>query len=138
MTIGEHAGIFRVWAGLAEADFVPRLQWCVVVANDCVLDQEPALVEAALRACRRSYRYAAANPDEWASFGARYFGIDRVVMQRAIARELNSLHFDCEIDVEGLRAAIALQQKLGAFDRRLGLRDVADFRFQPPAIRAIA
>ncbi len=138
VTIGEHAGIFRVWAGLAEADFVPRLQWCVFVANDAMLEQEQALVEAALRACRRSYRYAAANPDEWAAFGARYFGIDRAVMQRAIARELNSLHFDCEIDVDGLRAAIALQHKLGALDRELGLHDVADFRFQPPAIRAVA
>ena len=138
VTIGEHAGIFRVWAGLAEADFVPRLQWCVFVANNTVLEEEPALVEAALRACRHSYRYAAGNPDEWAAFGARYFGVDRAIMQRAIAREINSLHFDCEIDVAGLRAAIALQQKLGAFDRELGLRDVGDFRFQPPAIRAAA
>ena len=138
VTIGEHAGVFRVWAGLAEVDFVPRLQWCVCVANNTVINQEPNLVEAVLSGSRRSYHYAAKNPDEWAAFGARYFGIEREVMQRAIAREINSLHFDCDIDIDGLRAAIALQQRLGAFSRPLQLRDVGDFRFQPPEIRAAA
>jgi NitT/TauT family transport system substrate-binding protein len=138
VSIGEHAGIFRVWAGLAEVDFVPRLQWCVVVANNTVIDREPNLVEAMLRASRRSYHYAAENRDEWTAFGARYFGIDRAIMERAIAREFKSLHFDCDIDIEGLRAAIALQQKLGAFSHPLQLKDAGDFRFQPPEIRAAA
>jgi ABC-type nitrate/sulfonate/bicarbonate transport system substrate-binding protein len=138
VTIGEQAGSFRVWTSLAEVDFMPRLQWCVCVANNTVIDQEPDLVEAVLRASRRSYRYAAENQDEWAAFGARYFGIAHGAMQRAIAREIDSLHFDCEIDVDGLKAAIALQQKLGAFNRPLGLKDVGDFRFQPPAIRSAA
>jgi NitT/TauT family transport system substrate-binding protein len=138
VTIGENAGIFRVWAGLANVDFVPRLQWCVCVANNMVIDREPDLVEAVLRGSRRSYRYAAENQDEWAAFGADYFGIEREVMQRAITRELPSLHFDCEIDVDGLQASIALQQKLGAFDRTLSIKDVGDFRFQPPEIRSAA
>ena len=136
VTIGEQAGVFNVWASLAEVDFVPRLQWCVCVANNAVLEQEPELVEAVLRACRRSYRYASENPDEWAAFGARYFEIEPAIMQRAIARERASLHFDCEIDVQGLKAAIALQQRLGAFSRPLALKDVGDFRFQPSEIRS--
>jgi ABC-type nitrate/sulfonate/bicarbonate transport system substrate-binding protein len=135
VTIGEQAGCFRVWASLAEVDFVPRLQWCVCVANNKVLEQEPELVEAVLRGCRRSYHYASENPDEWAAFGANYFGIDRKLMQQAITRERASLHFDCEIDLEGLKAAIALQQRLGAFNRPLAIKDVGDFRFQPPEIR---
>lgn len=130
VSVGEQDGVFRVWAGLAEVDFVPRLQWCVAVANDEVLEREPELVAAVLRGCRRSYRYAAENKEEWAAFGARYFGIERDVMRRAIVRELPSLHFDCEIDVEGLQAAIALQQKLGGVKRSLTLDDVGDFRFQ--------
>lgn len=138
VSAGEHAGLFRVWAGLADVNFVPRLQWCVVVANNATIEQESALVDAVLRGCRRSYRYAADNPDEWVAFGADYYGIDRAIMQRAIAREIGSLHFDGEIDVEGLRAAIALQQKLGAFTHPLSLRDAGDFRFQPAAIRAAA
>jgi NitT/TauT family transport system substrate-binding protein len=131
VSIGEQAGIFRVWAGLADVDFVPRLQWCVCVANRLAIEREPELIAAVLRGCRRSYRYAAENKDEWEAFGARYFGIDREVMRRAIARELGSLHFDCQIDVEGLQAAIALQRKLGAVKRDLTLEDVADLRFQP-------
>jgi len=136
VTIGEQAGFFNVWASLAEVDFVPRLQWCVCVANNKVLEQEPELVEGVLRACRRSYRYASENPDEWTTFGARYFGIEPAIMQRAIARERASLHYDCEIDVQGLKAAIALQQRLGAFSRPLALKDVGDFRFQPSEIRS--
>ena len=136
VSIGEQKGYFRVWAGLADADFVPRLQWCVCVANNTVMEEEPELVGAVLRGCRRSYQYAAENPDEWAEFGARYFGIESGVMQRAIMREKKSLHFDCEIDVEGLKSAIGLQQKLGAFSRPLALKDVGDFRFQPAEIRS--
>ena len=136
VSIGEHAGLFRVWAGLADVDFVPRLQWCVCVANSKILEEEPDLIEAVLRGCRHSYQYAAQNPDEWADFGARYFGIEPEVMRHAIMREKKSLHFDCEIDVEGLKSAIGLQQKLGAFSRPLTLKDVGDFRFQPAEIRS--
>ncbi len=131
VSIGELAGIHRVWVGLAEVDFVPRLQWSVCIANNDVIEREPELVEAVLRGCRRSYRYASENQDEWAAFGADYFGIETTVMNRAIEREIASLHFDCEIDLEGLQAAIALQQKLGAIKRPLALGDVSDLRFQP-------
>ena len=131
VSIGEQAEFFRVWLGLNEVDFVPRLQWCVCVANDQTIANEPSLIEAVLRACRRSYRHAAENPDEWAAFGAQYFGIEHDTMRHAIARELDALHFDCEVDLEGLQAAISLQQKLGAIAGPLAIEDVGDFRFQP-------
>ena len=82
--IGEQAGIFRVWLGLNSIDFVPRLQWCVCVANTGVIANEPNLIEAVLRGCRRSYRYAAEDQDDAAAFGARYFGIVRETMDRAM------------------------------------------------------
>jgi ABC-type nitrate/sulfonate/bicarbonate transport system substrate-binding protein len=129
VTIGEQAGLFEVWLGLNSLDFVPRMQWSIAVANDEMLAQEPDLVGAVLRGCRRSYRYAAQNRDEWADFGASYYGIEPATMMKSIERELRDLHFDCEIDVEGLESAIALQQKLGAVTRPIRLADIVDARF---------
>jgi ABC-type nitrate/sulfonate/bicarbonate transport system substrate-binding protein len=131
VTIGEQAGLFNVWLGLNSLDFVPRMQWSIMVANDNVLAQEPNLVAAVLRGCRRSYRYAAQNRAEWADFGARYFGIEHDTMTKSIDREFKDLHFDCEIDLEGMGAAIALQQKLGAMTLPIRLADIVDARFSP-------
>jgi ABC-type nitrate/sulfonate/bicarbonate transport system substrate-binding protein len=102
-----------------------------MVANDDVLAQEPNLVDAVLRGCRRSYRYAAQNRAEWADFGAQYFGIKQDTMTKSIDREFDDLHFDCEIDLAGMGAAIALQQKLGAMALPIRLADIVDARFSP-------
>jgi ABC-type nitrate/sulfonate/bicarbonate transport system substrate-binding protein len=132
VTIGEEAGLFRVWLGMNKLDFVPRMQWTIAVANDDVLADEPNLVAAVLRGCQRSYRYAAENRDEWAAFGARYFNISRQTMMKSIEREFSDLHFDCVIDLEGLEAAVALQRKLGAVTAPLSLAAVIDARFGLP------
>lgn len=130
VTIGEHANVFRVWLGLNGVDFVPRMQWSIVVANTSAIANEPELISAVLRGCRRSYRYAAKHQDEWAAFGARHFGIAQKTMTDSISRELNDLHFDCEVDIEGLEAAITLQHKLGAVTRLLRTEEIVDDRFQ--------
>jgi NitT/TauT family transport system substrate-binding protein len=129
VTIGEEAGYFNVWLGLNRCDFAPRMQWTIVVANNDALVREPDLIRAVLCGCRRSYRYAADNRDEWADFGARYFRISRDTMKKSIAREFDDLHFDCEIDVDGIEAAIALQRKLGSVIGPLRLTDILDSRF---------
>jgi NitT/TauT family transport system substrate-binding protein len=131
VAMGEDAGLFRVWLGMNKLDFVPRMQWTIAVANDDVRAKEPNLVAAVLRGCQRSYRYAAENRDEWADFGANYFNISRPTMMGSIQRELGDLHFDCAIDVEGLKAAVALQRKLGAVTAPLSLSDIVDDRFIP-------
>ena len=100
-----------------------------MVANDDVLLHEPDLISNFLSACRRSYRYAAKHRAEWADFGARYFRIQRSTMTRSIERELPDLHFDCKVDMEGLAAAIALQQRLGSVPASLRLSDIVDPRF---------
>ena len=133
VTIGEQDGLFNVWLGLNKLDFLPRMQWSIAVANDEVLANEPELVGAVLRGCRRSYRSAAENRAEWAEFGAGYYGITAETMMRSIDRELADLHFDCEIDLAGMEAAIALQRKLGAVMRPIDLADIIDARFSPPA-----
>lgn len=129
VSIGEELDAFRVWLSLSSLDFVPRMQWSVCVANEDAITKEADAIASVLRGCRHSYRYAADNPDEWAAFGALYFGISQETMRRSINREIGSLHFDCEIDVEGLENAIDLQQKLGAVQRPMKIEDVADFRF---------
>jgi NitT/TauT family transport system substrate-binding protein len=129
VTIGEQAGLFRVWLGLNTLDYVPRLQWSIVVANNDLLARRPDVVAAVLRACRRSYHYAADHRDEWTEFGARYFGIAADVMAKSINREFDDLHFDCDIDTGGMEAAIALQEKLGAIARPLLFAEIIDARF---------
>jgi len=129
VTMGEEAGLFKVWLGMNKLDFVPRMQWTICVANNEVLANQPDLIAAVLRGCRRSYRYAADHRDEWADFGARQYGISRGTMMRSIDREFDDLHFDCEIDFEGLKSALALQRKLGAVTVPLSLPDVVDARF---------
>ena len=131
VTIGEEAGYFNVWLGLNRCDVAPPMQWTIVVAHEEALAHESALVRSVLGGCRRSYRYAADNRDEWADFGARYFGISRATMMRSIEREFDDLHFDCEIDEDGMEAAIALQRRLGSVNASLRLEDILDRRFAP-------
>jgi ABC-type nitrate/sulfonate/bicarbonate transport system substrate-binding protein len=127
--MGEAAGYFNVWLGLNSCDFAPRMQWTIVVANNDLLLDEPDLIGSVLSACRRSYRYAAEHRAEWIDFGAHYFRIARSTMASAIERELPDLHFDCEVDMEGLAAAIALQQRLGSVPASLRLNDIVDPHF---------
>src|SRR6266849_3795784 len=135
VTIGEEVGYFNVWLGLNRCEFVPRMQWTIVVANNEALAHEPELIRAILHGCRRSYRYAADHRDEWADFGASYFRISRATMMKSIEREFDDLHFDCEIDEDGMEAAIALQQKLGSVIGPLRLTDILDSRFaMSPAV----
>ncbi len=129
VTIGEEAGYFNVWLGLNRCDFAPRMQWTIVVANNDALAQEGDVIAAVLRGCRRCYRYAADHRDEWADFGARCFGISHATMVRSIAREFDDLHFDCEIDEQGMQAAIALQRKLGSVTVPMHLTSILDARF---------
>lgn len=131
VTIGEQAQLFNVWLGMNKLDFVPRMQWTIAVANSDILAKDPDLIASIMRGCRRSYRYAAANRDEWAAFGAAYFNISREMMMKSIEREFDDLHFDCAIDTEGLKAALTLQQELGAITAPLSLADVVNNGVSP-------
>ncbi len=131
VSIGEGSGVFRVMQGLTDPAFCPDMQWSVVVAGPAAIAHEPELVRAVLRGCRKSYRYAAANPDEWIAFGADHFGIERAVMATSIAREMSGLNFDGQIDLRGLQQAIDLQVRLGALEQPLRAQDIVDLRFLP-------
>ena len=106
------------------------MQWTIAVANDRALAADPESIHAVLRGCRRSYRYAAANVDEWIVFGARQFGIPAEIMAAAIARELPNLHLDCEINLDGYRRPCGCSMGWARCDRPLDVADIVDLRFQ--------
>jgi ABC-type nitrate/sulfonate/bicarbonate transport system substrate-binding protein len=137
VTLGEQTGLFKVWLGMNNLDFVPRMQWTVAVANNDMLAYEPNLVGAVLRGCQRSYRYCADNREEWADFGAHHFKISRETMIKSIDREFGDLHFDCAIDFEGLGSAMDLQRKLGAIETPLAFADIVDVRFAPSVVQGV-
>jgi NitT/TauT family transport system substrate-binding protein len=131
VAIGEARGAFRVMQALHDPAYCPGMQWAVVVAGLDTIRDEPDVVRAVLRACQRSYHYCADNPDEWAAFGARHFGIDAATMRRAIEREGPDLHCDGVVDMHGLQQAIDLQRELGAVSVPMRAADIVDLRFLP-------
>lgn len=131
VSIGEDCGAFRVMQALTDPAFYPTMQWHVIVANQQTIASEPDLVRAVLRGCVNSYRYASAHCEELAAFGAEYFGIPPATMKKSIAREAANLHTEGEIDLPGLRQAIDLQLRLGAFNTPLHAEDIVDLRFLP-------
>jgi ABC-type nitrate/sulfonate/bicarbonate transport system substrate-binding protein len=131
LALGESQGLLRVWAGALDEPYLPRFQWMVVVARTDLIEQEPELIRALLRAYRRSAHYAAEHPDEWVAFASRRFGIDRKTVWRAVERELPHLHLDCQVDLEGLQRVIGLQQELGAVTGSLLASEIVDLRFVP-------
>lgn len=133
VSIGEARGAFRVMQALTDPAFCPDMQWGVVVALPETLERQSDLVRAVLRACRRSYRYAADHRDEWADFAADYFGVERTTMLRSIARELDGLRFDGDISLADLQQAIDLQLKLGAITGPMNAEAITDLRFAPRA-----
>lgn len=133
VSIGEYRGAFRILKALTEPEYCPTMQWMVTVANSKMIEEEPSLVAAVLRAARRSYRYAAEHREELAQFCADYYGVDAPTMLRALDRENENLHYDCEVDVAGLQLTIDLQRRLGAFASPMSASDIVDLRFAPTA-----
>lgn len=131
VSMGESRGLFRVMQALTDEAYCPGMQWSVIAANPRMIESEPELLKAALRGAQRSHRHCRENPEEWAAYSARHFGTGVPTMRRAIARELQDLHMDCEIDMAGLEQAIALQRRLGALTVPMGAQDIVDLRFLP-------
>jgi ABC-type nitrate/sulfonate/bicarbonate transport system substrate-binding protein len=129
----EAEDLVNVWGAVYDEPSLPQYQWIIHVARSGFIEQEPELIRATLRACRRSAHYAAQNVDEWADFGARHYGIPRDVMARSIARELPHMHLDGQVDLPGLDAMIRLQQRLGAITRPMTAAEICDLRFVPSA-----
>lgn len=133
ISIGEDRGAFRVMQALTDPVYCPTMQWSVIVANLATIESEPELVRAVLRGCVKSYRYAEAHSDELADFAANYFGISRATMEKSIRRDEPGQHTEGQVDLAGLRQAIDLQVRLGAFSIPLRVEDIVDLCFLPAA-----
>jgi ABC-type nitrate/sulfonate/bicarbonate transport system substrate-binding protein len=133
---GEAKGLINVWRAVYETRYVPDFQWVVVVANTGFIARDPALIQAAMRALRRSNQYALSHVDEFADVVARHNNVDLAVARRSIVRELPHLHPDTELDRAGLEKAIDLQFALGGIPTRPGIDAFTELRFQKQRVLA--
>ena len=124
ISIGESRGLLRVLQAVYEDPAVPQIQWIVRVANRGFLAKERGLVDALLRVCNRSARYSADNVEEWIDFSAAHYKLERSVMATAIRRDLPHLHFDGQLDLQGLERVLELQKSLGGLKKPLTVKDV--------------
>jgi ABC-type nitrate/sulfonate/bicarbonate transport system substrate-binding protein len=133
---GEAKGLINVWRAVYEARYVPDFQWVVIIANTDFIARDPALIQAALRALRRSNHYALSHVDEFADVIARHNRIEPAIARRSIVRELSHLHPDTKLDRAGLEKAIDLQFALGGIPARLSIEAFTDLRFQEERVLA--
>ena len=131
LSIGEEKGILDIWAAAYDEPYLPHYQWIVRVAHADFIENEPDLVAAVLRGCRRSAHYAARHADEFAAFVARRYGTSERAAQRAVARELPHYQLDCQIDLSGLQASVDMLYEFGGIERPMRAEDFTDLRFQP-------
>jgi NitT/TauT family transport system substrate-binding protein len=131
ISIGEDRGILNYWAAGFDDPYLPDYQWIVRVARTELIERDPELVAAVLRACRRSARYAAAHVDEFTVFMARRYGASDDAARRAVAREMPHYQLDCHVDMAGLQCSVDMQYELGGIDRPMQAKDFTDLRFQP-------
>tara|TARA_B100000676_G_scaffold290274_1_gene323616 strand:- start:1334 stop:2245 length:912 start_codon:yes stop_codon:yes gene_type:complete len=131
LSIGEEKGLLDVWAAGFDAPYLPDFQWEVRVARADLIERDPELVAAVMRGSRRAAHLAAKNPDDFAAFAARQFGISEAAVRRALNREASHYHLDGQIDLAGLQVAVDMQHELGGIDRPMQAAEFTDLRFQP-------
>lgn len=130
LAIGEDRNVLNVWAAAYEADYLPRFQWIVRVANLDLIERDPDLIEAVLRGCRRSAHHAREKLDAFTAFVARYYDTDPASARRAMQREMPHYQLDCTLDMVGLQNAVDMMHDLGGIDRPRQAEEFTDLRFQ--------
>lgn len=131
LSIGEDKGVLDVWAAGFDEPYLPHYQWIVRVARNDLVEDDPDLVAAVLRGCRRSAHYAAEHVDEWVAFAARQYGTNERAARRAVERELPHFQLDCQIDMPGLQSAVDMQHQLNGIPGPMKAEEFVDLRFQP-------
>jgi ABC-type nitrate/sulfonate/bicarbonate transport system substrate-binding protein len=133
MSVAEHAGVLRIWAAAYEEAYLPVFQWTVLAASDELIDSDPDLLRALLRAYVRSSCAARDGIDEYAAFVAENFSLPLAAARRSIDREMGHYAFDGRIDAEGLRKALELQVSLGAVQAPISMQAMVNEDFVPHA-----
>jgi ABC-type nitrate/sulfonate/bicarbonate transport system substrate-binding protein len=129
MSLAESLGAIRCWGAVYEQECFPNFQWVVQVARPDFVRDEPNLLRTILATARHSARYAVEHIDEFIDFSARIFDIPKAVAAKAIARQVDHLHVDGQVDLAGLNEMINLQRLLGAIDRPMTAAEITDLRF---------
>jgi ABC-type nitrate/sulfonate/bicarbonate transport system substrate-binding protein len=129
MSLAESLGAIRCWGAVYEQECFPNFQWVVQVARPDFVRDEPNLLRTILTTARYSARYAVEHIDEFIDFSARIFDIPKAVTAKAIARQVDHLNVDGQVDLAGLNEMINLQRQLGAIDRPMTAADITDLRF---------
>ncbi len=130
-SIGEERGIMKVWAAGYDHPAMRHFQWLVRVARSDLIEQEPDLIAAVLRGCRRAAHYAADNQDQLVDLMIRHHGADEASARRALARDMPRYELDCRLDMAGLQKAVEMQLDLGGIEREIAAESLVDPRFQP-------
>lgn len=136
-SIGEERGIMKVWAAGYDHPAMRRFQWLVRVARTDLIEQEPDLIAALLRGCRRAAHYAVDNQDQLVALMIRHHGADEASARRALARDMPRYELDCRLDMAGLQKAVEMQLDLGGIERQITAESLVDSRFQPALSDAI-
>jgi len=136
--LGEAKHVLKSWGDVLSLGDVPQLQWIIQVANRDFLEAEPELVRNVLRAAQRASRYLGEHRDEFVAYTASFYGIPADVAAIAVRRELPFLHFDGQLDLEGLRRAIELQHHLGAIAENIPVEHFVASGYQPELPKPIA
>jgi ABC-type nitrate/sulfonate/bicarbonate transport system substrate-binding protein len=136
--LGEAKHVLKSWGDVLSLGDVPQLQWIIQVANRDFLEAEPELVRKVLRAAQRASRYLGEHRDEFVDYTASFYGIPVDVAAIAVRRELPFLHFDGQLDLEGLRRAIELQHHLGAIPENLPVEYFVASGYEPEVPKSIA
>jgi ABC-type nitrate/sulfonate/bicarbonate transport system substrate-binding protein len=129
MSLAESLGAIRCWGAVYEQECFPNFQWVVQVARPDFIRNEPNLLSTVLATSRYAAKYSVEHVDEFVDFTTRIFDIPRAVTERAVARQIEHLHVDGEVDLAGLDEMIKLQRQLGAIDRPMTAGDITDLRF---------
>jgi ABC-type nitrate/sulfonate/bicarbonate transport system substrate-binding protein len=136
--LGEAKDVLKSWGDVLSLGHVPQLQWIIQVANNDFLRTEPGLVRRVLRAAQRAARYLGEHQDEFVAYTASFYDIREDVARVAVRRELPFLHFDGQLDLEGLQRAIDLQHHLGAIKEKLPVEHFVASGYQPALPNPIA
>lgn len=132
LSMGELSGILTPWVPGYDDRCLPRFQWSLTAAHPTLIERDPDLVHAFLRASIRSARHLVGHPDEWAAFVAKINDVPVNIAHHGVMRSLPVTCADCDLDLEGLEIAIDLQYRLRAIPAPLKINDIVDFSFLPP------
>jgi ABC-type nitrate/sulfonate/bicarbonate transport system substrate-binding protein len=111
----------NIVAPLFDHPALPRVQWCLRVANADFLNREANLVAAVGRGYLAAAELAGVEWEDFLAFAAKTLDVPPEIARRAFTREWSHLDFSGKVDRPGLEAVRAMQQRV---DPAFALRNI--------------